>query len=134
MADTNEIAYFAGFFDGEGSVGIYHKKYVVCLANCDIRPLRRAQELWGGSLNTQTVAQRKGAKQDLWWWQIYGHNSLAFLRDIRPFSVTKGEQIDVYLEAMQYVPKLRGEKRAPGAKEIIDTAALRLKVLKEGVA
>lgn len=49
MADTEitELAYFAGFFDGEGSVGSYEKRHVVSLTNTDPRPLKRAMELWG---------------------------------------------------------------------------------------
>jgi hypothetical protein len=143
MADTNELAYFAGFFDGEGSVAIYshlrksgpkagsrNTKYIACLSNTDVRPLQRAKELWGGFISTQLKEDREFAAQDLFRWSVYGHNSVAFLEDIRPFTRCKSEQIDVYLDAMQHVPKLRGEKRLPGANEIIESAATRLKVLK----
>src|SRR5215468_12516086 len=104
MADTNVFAYFAGFFDGEGSLGIYHKKYVVTLINTDVRPLRKAKDIWGGAIFSRTRTSYCRNAQDQWRWEIYGHSSIQFLRDIRPFVVIKGEQIDCYLEAMNFVP------------------------------
>jgi hypothetical protein len=130
VADTKpDLAYFAGFFDGEGSIGIYPKKYVVSMTNTDIRPLRLAQERWGGAINSQGGTLWEQRPQ-IFRWQIYGHNAADFLRAIRPLVVTKADQIDVYLDALQYVPVGRGTKREPGAAEAIDLAAARLKRLK----
>ncbi len=137
MADTKidtELAYFAGFFDGEGSVAIYSKKYVVSLTNTDLRPLQRAKDLWGGFLSTQTVATRPFSLQDIWRWQIYGHSARPFLEAIRPFSMLKAEQIDCYLEALSSVPHRRGARRASGADVVIEAASARLRLLKRGVA
>jgi len=130
---TKDKLYFAGFFDGEGCVAIYSKrnKYVVCLTNTDVRPLRRASILWGGTVTTQSKNGRKGALQDLWRWSLYGHNSLEFLRDIRPYTMIKTEQIDCYLDAMNVVPML-GYNRPEGAAEIIDEAIVTLCLLKRG--
>lgn len=134
MADTTstELAYFAGFFDGEGMVAIYPRKYVAALANTDVRPLQRAQEIWGGYICSQNADTRPAAIRDLWRWQIYGHNARAFLEDIRPYVILKSEQIDVYLEALAVVPTYRGQKYGPGDKEIIQSASQRLRLLKRG--
>lgn len=132
MADELELAYFAGFFDGEGSVGMYeHGRYVVNVANTDVRPLARAKELWGGHLNLQ--GKQKYSVRDLWHWNLYGHFARPFLEDIRPYSRLKAEQIDVYLDALSHVPT-RGQRRRAGADAAIREASTRLKLLKRGEA
>ena len=134
MADQSELSYFAGFFDGEGCVAMYRRKYVVSLTNTDVRPLVRAKELWGGSIVCQKKEVRKGAIQDLWRWQIYGHKSRKFLEDIRQFTKIKCDQIDCYLETLNLIPVERGERRASGSSQVIDLAISKLKLLKRGVA
>ena len=134
MADIPETqkAYFAGFFDGEGCVAIYRKKYVASLSNTDLRPLLAAQNIWGGHIAFVSSASRPAAVRDMWRWQIYGQNSAAFLEDIRPFTSVKSDQIDVYLEIIRIIPTRRGQRRRPGDAEIINFAANRLKSLKWG--
>lgn len=132
MRETNELAYFAGFFDGESCVGIYPGKYVAGMANTDLRPLRRAQELWGGSICGPQGGPNR--VRDIYRWELYGRAAVPFLEAIRPFIRLKGEQIDTYLEVLPYVPVGRGSRRTPGATEVIDLAAARLKALKRGEA
>lgn len=131
MADPTELAYFAGFFDGEGCVAIYPGKYVASIANTDVRPLRRAQELWGGYISMWEARARRYAVQDLWHWQIYGHSARPFLEAIRPFMMLKGEQVDVYLATLDVV-LARGQNRNPGANEVIAEGMATLRRLKRG--
>ena len=132
MADTRLI-YLAGFFDGEGSVGMYEGgRNVASLTNTDIRPLIMARDLFGGYLTMQPIRSRPGAVQDLFRWQIYGHSARPFLEAIRPFVMLKGEQIDVYLDALAHVPVGRGTRRKPGDTEALGVAASRLRSLKRG--
>ena len=136
MADTislTELAYFAGFFDGEGCVAIYPRKYVVSLTNTDVIPLRRAQQLWGGYISTQDRSKNPIAIQDIWHWQIYGHNSRAFLEAIRSYTLIKSAQIDTYLEILNHVPSRRGMRYIGDAKEKIEVAAMQLRLLKRGL-
>ena len=134
MADTSitvaELAYFAGFFDGEGCVAAYKRKYVVSLTNCDVRPLARARELWGGYISRQSATSRPHAIRDLWRWQIYGQKSRAFLEAIRPYTILKREQIDTYLGVLEVLPLGRGARRASGAASVINAGAARLRLLK----
>lgn len=130
MADTKTAVYFAGFFDGEGSVAIYPRKYVVSLTNTDIRPLLLAESLWGGSIATQREDEL--GVQTIYRWQIYGHSARAFLEEIRPFVMVKGEQIDWYLEALAFVPVGRGQRYQGDAKVEIDRRAAQLRLLKRG--
>jgi len=135
--DNIELAYYAGFFDGEGSVAIYPHKYVVSLTNTDIRPLVRAKDLWGGAICCQLATDRKYAIRDLWRWQIYGVYSVMFLNDIYPFVKIKKEQIDVYLSvlgtAIRGKPTHRSEfetARFEAHRENISRAVVKLKLLK----
>lgn len=130
MADTKESIYFAGFFDGEGSVAIYPRKYVVSLTNTDIRPLVRAQELWGGGLSRQRVDL--AGVQVIWRWQIYGQKATPFLIDIRPFVLIKGEQVDIFLAVLKVIPTARGARRMPGVAALVTESAERLRLLKRG--
>ncbi len=134
MAEITErhLAYFAGFFDGEGCVGMYTRRYVVSLTNTDIRPILLAKELWGGTVYCQKKEGRRYARQDLWIWHIYGHKSKPFLEAIRPFTIIKKDQIDCYLSTMKHVPRFRGERYKEGAAVIINDATVRLKLLKRG--
>ena len=129
VTDT-ELAYFAGFFDGEGCVAIYPKKYVVSLTNTDIRPLLRAKELWGGFICSQSVESRRFAIRVLYRWQIYGHSARPFLEAIRPFVLLKGEQIDCYLSVLPMVSSKPGTRYTPEVKETIGLVEARLRLLK----
>ena len=80
---------------------------VVSLTNTDVIPLRRAQQLWGGYISTQDRSKNPIAIQDIWHWQIYGHNSRAFLEAIRSYTLIKSAQIDTYLEILNHVPSRR---------------------------
>lgn len=134
MADDTINPYFAGFFDGEGSVAIYRKKYVVSLTNTDVRPLLVARERWGGFISCQSKEGRPCALRDIHRWQIYGQKSRAFLEAIRPFVLLKGDQIDAYLAILGLIPSGRGQRRQIGVSAIVDLASARLKALKRGVA
>lgn len=139
MADKKtelELAYFAGFFDGEGMMGIYEKSstYVCVFANTDIRPLSRAHELWGGSLSCQIRAGTRGAIQDMWRLQINGHEAAAFLIDVRPYLRLKSEQADVFLEVVKYIPGKPGMRRIEGATESLQAADRQLRLMKRGAA
>lgn len=139
--EPTEVAYFAGFFDGEGSVGAYPKYgvYRASLTNTDVRALRRARELWGGAILCQTAATRARmshpSRRDTWRWELAGHSARDFLEAIRPFVKLKGDQIDTYLAMLDVLPRGRGVKRQPGATGLITLAANRLRLLKmRGIA
>jgi hypothetical protein len=136
MADTNENIYFAGFFDGEGSVAIYSRKYVVSLTNTDIRPLRRAQELWGGAIALQKRGGKQVGVQDIHRWQIYGHGSRSFLEAIQPFTMIKSDQIAAYIAALDVLPKVTHGSAGHGQEtwKVINDSAQKLRSLKRAGA
>src|SRR5229473_1456834 len=101
-----DINYLAGFFDGEGYVGIirtvrkdrkldngedstsYQVVATVAQSNCNI--LREYQSRWGGWIN-MGWKNPKQTKQ-VYTWRVTGDGVRAFLKDISPFLVEKREQ------------------------------------------
>lgn len=102
--DEKAIIYLAGFFDGEGSVGLYDTRYRkqtqfrVSLCNNINTPLLLAQEMFGGSIRKRTRQQKTKVGVNFEWY-IYGHNAEEFLEAIRPYLIIKDKQVDVFLEA-----------------------------------
>jgi hypothetical protein len=131
MIEQLEIAYFAGFFDGEGSIGIYRKKYVVCVAQCDPRPLHRMKEIWGGNVYQQTRMIKTHRPKYLW--QINGEAGRQFLIDTLPFLRGKKEQAEIYLSVLGIVPLGRGTAKQREGAAVVEIAARRIKEMKREV-
>lgn len=98
------LSYFAGFFDGEGSVLIRFDRrcnsYIlkVTVTNCALAPLEAMQSRWGGCL--VHVKGRKSHHSGWTEWQLQGGKAEPFLRAIRPYVLIKGQQIDLGLKLL----------------------------------
>lgn len=131
------LEYFAGFFDGEGSCGIYdavankRATFRVSLCNNDPRPLLKAKELFGGLIRSRFRRYKAEIKNNFEWY-VFGKNAEAFLIAIRPFVLVKGEQIDVFLAARQTLCG-SGNRMSPEATQAIQEAELLLKRLKRAI-
>lgn len=102
-----ELAYAAGVFDGEGSVGIYvggktslgRPRYNLRLSvgNTDTRLTNWLAETFGGKVRAKQprVPSRHRQAYD---WYLFGNNAVEFLRLIRPFLLLKAEQADVAIK------------------------------------
>lgn len=99
-----ELAYTAGFFDGEGCVIILANKKQrmkspsydlrVCIDQVDPKPLRCIQKLFGGSLrfrNRQTGRSQFTLTFD-------GGKAAVFLKHIQPYLIVKVGQVALALE------------------------------------
>lgn len=118
MIETDR-AYYAGFFDGEGSVGLFKSSakdriYInvrVRLVNTQFEVLEEIHRAYGGSLSKEPLwlhTRQKPIKQ----WQANGSAAVSFLTDIRPYIRLKGPQIDLALEFW----KRRAEAKARSEK------------------
>jgi len=114
-----QLAYIAGFFDGEGSVGIYKGKhgniFKVAVGQMDTRPIRDLVNIFGGS-----VTLKKDNNISVW--QASTLYAYAFLKAVRPYLVVKASQADVFI---QMIEDLRAGKVID-----IDAVALKVKELK----
>lgn len=114
--DDLDLAYAAGFFDGEGSIIIrtHNRKSGNCrspvydlqvqVGNTDPRVVLWLHEHFAGHLYT---GRPGGNKRNYLSWTVTGHQAVAFLIAIKPFVRMKREQIDIGL-AFQKTKKTRG--------------------------
>jgi len=89
-----ENQYFAGLFDGEGSVGVYRKhrgKYIrhdlhISLKMTDIAPIRLLKSHFGGSISVPKVS---GNRKPCYVWQVSAEKAASFLEKIYRFLIVK---------------------------------------------
>lgn len=120
-------AYLAGFFDGEGTVGVYESWvvsrgvrrpiwiYQAQIANTSLRSLERILSLVGGS-----VAQKSKGKAN--WkqgyvWRMCGTDAACFMRVIRPYTVIKSQEID---EALRFRALCKSRRHKQTTEEIAE--------------
>lgn len=81
MISIIEIAWTAGFFEGEAWFGIYNKKCtpVISVSQVQKEPLERLLILYGGSLRP---IGGKGKRQNYWRWEVYGPRAAGIMMTI----------------------------------------------------
>lgn len=104
MKDT-DIAYAAGFVDGEGSISIElvgqarTPAVFVKIANCDLPVLERLRSQFGGRIKTlRRVKDPKPQNRESYQLVIAWDYAIDFIKLIRPYLVVKTKQADVALE------------------------------------
>jgi len=91
-----EVAYFAGYFDGEGCVNFNRHSLTVAINSCCPRSIKRLDEAFGGRTSDGTYKDRPNAR-DYSRWILYGEKAIRFLHLIFPYSVEKRPQIKLAL-------------------------------------
>lgn len=124
-------AYFAGLFDGEGSITT--RRVVHSGHHFDIRldialkngfeVLYEGQRLWGG----QVYKRKNGQGTQFYNWCLYSKVAEQFLRDIFPYLRVKKDRISLALE-LRETKVFSGRIVPPGImhrrQEIVDTIRL----------
>lgn len=90
------LGWTAGFFDGEGYVGIAkvngtsHRSHQLRLSvsQVDPRPLELLRRVFGGNIRAIKPTPRRRRAYD---WRLNGHAAADFLRLIEPYLVVKAE-------------------------------------------
>lgn len=118
-------AYLAGFFDGEGSVGLYWNRCSskqtgkirndwkpsffsrVMLGNTDSSIPKLLREWYGGSL----LQEKKQVNLPVWRWSATGKVADHFLRDIVPYLTQKKERAKMLIRYYQQRKKLSFEEK-----------------------
>ncbi len=120
-----DLAYTAGFFDGEGCISISKNGAVdLRIVNTAKNVLLKIQSIFGGSITdrSQKVNKRQYA------YSIYGSNAIEFLKLIRPYLVDKAKQADTILEYYSIrnniqtvsIPKTRGRYSNPDRVVLVE--------------
>ena len=117
---TTQIAWAAGFFDGEGCVFIQaarngkyiHQGLLVVVTSTTPAPLRRLYELFGGSVSKPYIG-RSGARPARRW-LVTGRLALAALKSMLPYLTVKRLQAKI---ALRYPIGFRGHRG--GVPEVV---------------
>jgi len=122
---NNYNAYFAGFFDGEGTVDIrarhtHNGKYTrfelrVSIPQVIDTPLLKLQELWGGSITRSKV-------KNINVWCCTSHQAIKFLSDIFPHLLIKNDEVSLALGFANLIGSFERTSKSTGgfAKESED--------------
>jgi len=102
MPNATDLAWAAGFFDGEGCIGIYKRhhapeSYAISLsvAQVDPRPLRRFAEIVGGPV---APSRARGNQRPYWRWALTNRRGADVLSVLYEYLVGKKEQAALALE------------------------------------
>jgi len=102
MPSDTDIAWAAGFFDGEGCIMMQPRrgglKDIVCQQA--LAPLEKIRSLWGGTLHTRK--HHGAAGRPCTTLTLTGPRAFNFLSDVRPYLMVKGKEADLALSFMQY--------------------------------
>lgn len=140
-----ELAYIAGFFDGEGSVGVYpasgkrsHHLRVQLVQNVTPESTELFHELslkYGGSISTVT----KKPTRPTYNWQINSLRAVVFLLDVLPYLRLKQRQAEIALTWQLQRPEVMREKKTGRIKlssaenvALAERVCRELKLLKKG--
>jgi hypothetical protein len=112
-ANTDDLAWLAGFFDGEGSVGVYEvfkakegckqrsrgSFLKVCIVQAVPEPLVWCKTIWGGRLQKRKQSP-KAIKNSgcVYQWDISNAKALPFLEAICPYVKVKKSQVDLAIQ------------------------------------
>ena len=128
-----QLAYFAGFFDGEGSITSsgekgYRRWVLRCsVGQVDPRPLLKLQKAFGGQLRKV----KKPPHQDQWHWTVCSQMAKGLLEALQPYLIVKREQAKVGLKLQGRMKHQGGNKGLPdGEWKIRNALARKLKRLK----
>lgn len=98
MVEQTDIAYAAGFFDGEGCISITKNGAVdVRISNTAKNVLVRLQKNFGGSITNRTQKINKTQYA----YSLYGDEAIEFIKTIKPYLLDKLPQADTMLEYYQ---------------------------------
>lgn len=109
MMDNTKLAYFAGFFDGEGSIGIGQHKSKSCLRGHSNELMVQVSNIWksvieehkrifGGSIVPVRDSDRTII---LWRWTVGAKKAHRFLMAIYPYLDVKRSQAQIAIDFQQ---------------------------------
>jgi hypothetical protein len=92
-----DIAYVAGFFDGEGSVSMHSDTLEVSVVQAQLGVLEALRNQLGGTIRVHrsgVVADERqnGVRRQIWRWTLVGYAAAKFLREMEPYLIVKRDR------------------------------------------
>lgn len=87
---VTSVKYLAGFFDADGSLGVYDGKLNVNVSQKTLMPLPLFKALWGGSIYTRKNGQHI--------WKTTDSSAGRALREMLPWLIVKKDQAVLGIE------------------------------------
>jgi hypothetical protein len=104
-----DLAYFAGYRDGEGCFEISNKSSPrISVSNTYLPMLENFKQLFGGSVREKADGHRTRETYEFY---VCGAKALAALRLVRPYLREKGEQADILLSFANYLPRIAAREK-----------------------
>ena len=91
-----DLAWLAGFVDGEGHVTLYNGSAIVEANSIDYKLVKEAHKIGGGSIYTE---KRKKYAHSFFKWQVTGSDARDLMRRIYPYLKYKQPQVAIVLMA-----------------------------------
>jgi hypothetical protein len=121
-----DLAYAAGFFDGEGNISIlrvrarraggrdFYKVLAVTMNN-DRAVLEALQSQFGGRLYDHLIKNKPTHWRPTYQWHLWGDDLEAFIQSVRPYLRVKGALADNALEflALKHQAHASGKRDTP---------------------
>ena len=131
-----ELAYLAGFFDGEGSIniargwersGTRYYQLMAAVTQTSLPVLESYRDAFGGGITTVKLQGLNYAQR--WQWQLYSRGMRHFLEALYPFIRLKERQFQLAMDFMREYRIIRGpifplgySKHPPIPKAALDLA------------
>ena len=91
-----DLAYMAGFFDGEGCV----LPDAIQVDNTCPHPLELFRDTWGGKIILKK--KQNGVARTQYRWVSYGETARTAARDMLPYLKEKKSQAEIFLTMLEY--------------------------------
>lgn len=135
--ERDDIIWAAGFFDGEGYVGISGKpgganyKLRATVTNCDPRPVEEFKRMFGGSVTVTNMAKYNPRARTRYTWEISGRKVSEVLQLLLPFFRDKQEQAELAISFADTL--LQGQVKNEATMAFRDEIDQKLRALKTEV-
>ena len=138
------LAYLAGFFDGEGSIGIHRvlRKYgtvgfhLRCtVSQTSVPVLEKYRHSFGGGISQTGPRILRGNEVMCWQWYIYAARAARFLRAIEPYLFCKAPQVPIALrfsEQYRLLAGRGGHRSSRVAVQLAESCRAELMALHQG--
>ena len=105
-----ELAYIAGYVDGEGCI-YWHSTPSLAIETCNPSPLRFIVSIFGGEIRTRKRTGRNQTKRTVHALRYYGDNCILILKMINPYLLEKKDQAEDLIQIRALKQKLKSSKK-----------------------